>query len=179
MVRVRISLLPPKRGKIPDTGDCVLFLYDIHLHFNTFIMSDLRIDFKISKKEGQLVLGALKNLHNAISNISSRQSLQRIINEIEEDLNLESIVFGQLVAGIAPVVNIPIARNSNIEFGLGLKLGYRNTTLVKIANRIVQQLLLERKPSKTVKALTRNQIQECVLISDIIKLILDKYETAE
>ncbi|MEP0264784.1 hypothetical protein [Dokdonia sp.] len=141
-------------------------------------MDDINIDFKVSKQEGAIIVGALMNFYKNSNNRTTKESLGRIIQDIERDLRINDLIFGRLVTGIRPVVRGPIRRNSDIAFDLGLTIGYRNTSLRGIANNILLQLLNKFKPTQKTKQLTRKQIVSCQQISHLITLIKNSFDAA-
>jgi len=141
-------------------------------------MDDIEIDFKVSKQEGAIVVGALRNLYRNSNNRTTKDSLGRIIQDIERDLKINDLIFGRLATAIRPAVRGPIRRNSDIAFDLGLTIGYRNTSLRKIANNILLDLIKNFKPGKRTKALTRKQVVSCQRISNVITLIKNSFDAA-
>ena len=142
-------------------------------------MSDITIDFKVSKNEAALVYGVLSNFYRNSSNVDTRESLGRILREIRSDVKIDDVIFGKLANAITPVAKARVRRSSNLEFQLGLKVGYRRVALPKICNGIAKQLVRAKKPGKAPKRILSASIMKATKVSDLVALIKGSYNAAK
>ena len=142
-------------------------------------MSEIRIDFKVSKQEGNLVLGALELYARNTNNAATRNTVVNIIKAVEYDLTIDQIIFGRLATRLANVTNAKVKRSSDLVSQLGLKIGYRKTVLPRICNQIAAQLTKKHKPGKRHKRITSPLVFKASKVTDLIKLIKASYEAAK
>ncbi|WP_210725375.1 hypothetical protein, partial [Candidatus Ulvibacter alkanivorans] len=75
-------------------------------------MSNFKVNFEISKADAKLFISSLSHLAQNTSNVRRKNTLLRIIREIQFDHNLENTILNELVLLLSPMTKAPIKKNS-------------------------------------------------------------------
>ena len=139
----------------------------------------MKIEFEIDDKDLTVLLQALESAaSNPATTRASFDAIQKLLNEIRQDVVNGSDIFMELKTRLAPFTNgSPILMKSNFRTHLGISSNFieSDTGLINLLNFILKKNVNANKPGATPKEIEIDALDDAVTIEDLVKLIVDAY----
>lgn len=142
----------------------------------------MKIEFEITEAEAQLLVSSLKQIMGQTTNNSTLVTLSKIVQEIEADYKMDTLIFNQLQYFLKDYINstVPFQRESTLLHNLGMSKNFKDGArgLKAVCNAVLSNILKEHKPGKTSSGVPLSHIKQSKTIKDIINVIQSTYEAA-
>jgi hypothetical protein len=138
----------------------------------------MKIEFEIEDSDLAVLLQALESAAASAANRTSFDALQRLVNEIRQDITNGTDVFLELKTRLTSFTNgSPILPKSNFRTHLGMSLDFIESEngLLHLLNWILDRLVRANKPRATTKLIESDDIEGAFIVQDLVKLITDNY----
>jgi len=141
----------------------------------------MKIEFDIDKKDAHVLINALEFAASKAPNLESFEAIQKVIQEIREDIKNGIVVFQELKKQLEPYTDkSPILLSSNFRTQLGISSIFisSNNGLIAVLNQILKTFVALNKPSSSPDWIEKSKIDDAITIEDLVKLILNNYESS-
>ncbi|MDB4583105.1 hypothetical protein N9164_08135 [Draconibacterium sp.] len=139
----------------------------------------MKIEFEINDSEANILVPALQQAASQALDISTFEVLQKVIQEIQEDIQNGVSIFQQLVNYLHPYTNgNPILKSSKLILNLGISRNFMNSSqgMHYVLSYILGALVATHKPGKNPSGIIMAEIGKLTTIEDCIDLIQEHYE---
>lgn len=138
----------------------------------------MNISFDLEKQEVDILLKALTFAAGQTNSKESRKKILEIIQEIQLDVKLESIIGNYVEILLDPYTNASIYPSSDLRNGLGISINWINNFLFMGCNKILKKMIELYKPATSTDPISKAEAKKCKTVQDVIDLIKQKYESA-
>ncbi|WP_026945774.1 hypothetical protein [Algoriphagus marincola] len=139
----------------------------------------MKIEFEINDSEASILVLALQHAASQALELKTFEVLQKVIQEIHEDIQNGVSIYQQLVYYLRPYTNgNPILKTTKLILGLGISQNFMKSSqgMHYLLTYILGSLVATHKPGKSSSKITMNEIGKLTTVEDCINLIQDHYE---
>ncbi|MDR7127684.1 hypothetical protein J2X69_000012 [Algoriphagus sp. 4150] len=139
----------------------------------------MKIEFEINDSDANVLVPALQHAASQALDINTFEVLQKVIQEIQEDIQNGVSIFQQLINYLHPYTNgNPILASSKLIINLGISQNFMESSqgMHYVLSYILKVLVNTHKPGKTPSGITMTEIGKLITIDDCINLIQHHYE---
>ena len=139
----------------------------------------MKIEFEISDNDVDRLVKALQLLASQATEIETFEVVQKLLNEIQNDVENGVAIFNHLITYLKPYTNgTEIAKTSKLILHLGISENFINSSrgLIHVLKYILGLLVAEHKPAKKPVPIPSSEINDLSTIEDCINLIQEYFE---
>lgn len=139
----------------------------------------MKIEFEIDENEASILIDALQFAASQSNDQATFEAIQKVIQDIQEDLKNGVLIFEELKRLIKPYTDgSAILKTSSFRTQLGLSQVFIESSqgLIYILNYILNALVALHEPGTSVKNITMQELSKAKKIKDLIDLIQSNYE---
>ena len=139
----------------------------------------MKIEFEIDDIEANILVPALQQAASKVQEIKNFEVLQKVIQEIQKDIQNGVAIFQLLKNYLHPYTNgTPIERSLKLLFHLGISKNFMESSqgMLYVLNYILALLVANHKPGKKPNSITMAEIEKLIKIEDCINLVQSHYE---
>jgi hypothetical protein len=141
----------------------------------------MKIEFDIEKKDLKVLVNALEFAASRVSDENSFNTIQKVINEIKEDVKNGVAIFTRFRDELKKYTDgSPILETSNFRTQLGISAVFikSDNGLIALMNYILKSFVLELKPNAKPDYIKKDKIDDTKTIKDLVNLICKNYESS-
>jgi len=142
----------------------------------------MKIEFDIEKNDLTIIVKSLEFAASKVNNEHSFNTIQKVIQEIKEDVKNGIMVFNKLREELSKYSDgSPILETSNFRTQLGISNVFINSNngLIALLNYTLKSLVTYYKPTANPDYIKKSKIGDAKTIRDLTNLIVNNYESSK